>query len=243
LWIAAARVRHLVELACDEAALAGADAAHRRRYGHVLLDFAEQGPIAFAGAGPLHFGSMLRARIEAIALQRPWPRAVQAAVVAAAVATFAACSSAAPTTMPEPSGGSRRAAAGGARDQYGYEYEGDSLREASKAAQQGATSSIRNADGRLAPEVIQQVVRQSFGTFRACYESGLEQNSKLEGTVTVKYVINPDGTVQGAADDHSTLPNADVIQCIVGGFGRLTYPAPEGGYVTVVYPIQFNPGD
>lgn len=242
LWIAAARVRHLVELACDEAALVGADAAERRRYGHVLLDVAEQGSLAFAGAGPLHFGSTLRARIEAIALQRPWPPAVQAGLVAAALATFVACSSAGPTTMPEPTGGSRPAAAGVARDRYGYAYEGDSPREASKAPL-GATTPIRNADGRLAPEVIQQVVRKNFGAFRACYEGGLQRNSKLEGTVTVQYVINPDGTVQGAADDHSTLPSADVVQCVVDGFGRLTYPPPEGGYVTVVYPIQFSPGD
>ncbi len=244
LWVAAARVRHLMELACDEAALAGADAAERRRYGHVLLDVAEQGSLAFAGAGPLHFGSMLRARIEAIALLRPWPPAVQASLVAAALMTFAACSSAGPTTMPEPTGGGARpAAAVGARDRYGYAYEGDSLREASKAPSQGATAPTRNADGRLAPEVIQQVVRKNFGAFRACYEGGLQKNAKLEGTVTVQYVINPDGTVQGAADDNSTLPNADVVQCVVGGFGRLTYPPPEGGYVTVVYPIEFRPGD
>jgi beta-lactamase regulating signal transducer with metallopeptidase domain len=243
LWIAVARIRHLVELACDEAALAGADAAQRRTYGHVLLDVAEQGSLAFAGAGSLHFGSTLRARIEAIALQRPWPRAVQGGLVAAAVATAAACSSAGPTTIPEPTSGSRLAAAGGARDEYGYVYEDDSLREASEGAQQGATTPLRFANGRLAPEVIQQVVRQNFGAFRACYESGLQKNSKLEGRVTVKYVINPDGTVQGAADEHSTLPDGEVVHCVVGGFAALTYPPPEGGYVTVVYPIEFNPGD
>ncbi len=102
LWIAARRVRALVEMACDEAALADADANARRRYGHTLLDMAEWRTMTVAplGAGELHFGSTLRARIEALASARRWPRVVQATLVAIAVVAFAACSSvgSAPTT-------------------------------------------------------------------------------------------------------------------------------------------------
>ena len=239
LWVAAARVRHLIELACDEAALENADAAERRRYGHLLLDVAEQRPLAFSGAG-LHFASTLRARIEAIALQRPWPRALQATLVATAVAGFAACSSAAPSTVPQGTGGS--GAANGGLDEYGYKYETDPFRASPKmdALPGGAE---RNAGGRLAPEVIQNVVRQNFGRFRTCYEEALKRKPKLEGTVTVKYAIEPNGSTQGAADEGSTLPDLDAIQCVVHGFSALSYPPPQGGYVTVVYPIAFSPGD
>jgi len=244
LWIAAARVRHLVELACDEAALSGADAAARRRYGHLLLDVAEQGSLAFAGAEALHFGSTLRARIEAIALQRPWPRVVQATLVGAAVAGFVACSSAGPGAMPQASGETHTAAAGEGQNDYGYKYETDPL---SKSSQQSATSNprpdTRDPEGRIAPEVIQDVVRRNFGLFRTCYESGLERNAKLQGTVTVKYVINLDGTTQMADDGGSNLPDPQVVQCVVAGFARLSYPPPQGGYVTVIYPIEFTPGD
>jgi hypothetical protein len=95
VWLAAQRVRALVEMACDEAALGDADATARSRYGHTLLDLAEWRSVTLAplGAGELHFGSMLRARIEALASMRRWPRAVQGALVALAVAGFAACSS------------------------------------------------------------------------------------------------------------------------------------------------------
>lgn len=243
LWMAAARVRHLVELACDEAALAEADAAARRRYGHLLLDLAEQGSLAFVGAEALHFGSTLRARIEAIALHRPWPRVLQAALVGAAVAGFVACSSAGPGAIPQASS-ETRTASGPDSDQYGYRYETDPL---STSAQQAATAAprpdTRDPQGRLAPEVIQDVVRRNFGQFRTCYEDGLKRNAKLQGTATVKYVIDPDGSTQQAADEGSTLPDSQVVQCVVAGFGRLTYPPPQGGYVTVVYPIQFAPGD
>jgi beta-lactamase regulating signal transducer with metallopeptidase domain len=100
IWIAAARVRHLVELACDEAALQGADAGERRRYGHALLDMVELA-VAPLGAGELHFGATLRARIEALAAQRHWPRAAQAACVLAVIAGFAACSSVGPSAPTE----------------------------------------------------------------------------------------------------------------------------------------------
>jgi beta-lactamase regulating signal transducer with metallopeptidase domain len=246
LWAAALRVRHLMELACDEAALDGADGAERRRYGHVLIDVAEQGSLAFAGAGSLHFGSRLRARIEAIALFRPWPRAVQACSIAAAVVGFAACSSVGPSTMQEAPG-STQTAGSAATDEYGYRFENDPLRthqgQATAQDAQPASEENSNNAGRLAPEVIQQVVRQNFGLFRRCYEDGLQRDAKLKGTVTVSFVINPDGAVRGATDDGSTLPDASVVQCVVGGFSRLSYPAPQGGYVTVVYPVAFDPGD
>ncbi|MGH7298122.1 MAG: M56 family metallopeptidase, partial [Polyangiaceae bacterium] len=94
LWIAAARVRNLVELACDEAALEDADAAGRLRYGHLLLDLAERLPHLHPGPAALYFGSKLRARVEAIAHRSHWATSVQWALVACAVVAFAACSSA-----------------------------------------------------------------------------------------------------------------------------------------------------
>jgi beta-lactamase regulating signal transducer with metallopeptidase domain len=104
LWIAARRVRHLVELACDEAALADADAEERRRYGHALLEIAERGSFAGVGAGELHFGSTLRARIEALGSRSPWPRGLQACLVGLAVAALAACSSVGPNPTAGTSG-------------------------------------------------------------------------------------------------------------------------------------------
>jgi hypothetical protein len=34
-----------------------------------------------------------------------------------------------------------------------------------------------------------------------------------------------------------------VVDCIVKEYEEITFPAPEGGIVTVVYPIKFSPGD
>lgn len=95
LWLAARRVRVLVEMACDEHALDQADAGGRRRYGQALIDIAGWRTVTLSplGAGGLRFGSGLRARIEALGNVRRWPRIVQAGLVATAVGAFAACSS------------------------------------------------------------------------------------------------------------------------------------------------------
>lgn len=104
---------------------------------------------------------------------------------------------------------------------------------------QGATQ----VNGRLPPEVIQRIVRQNFGRFRLCYENGLRTNPNLSGRVSVKFVIDRSGAVSTAQDGGSDLPDQGVVSCVVRGFGNLSFPQPEGGIVTVVYPIIFNPGD
>jgi hypothetical protein len=109
----------------------------------------------------------------------------------------------------------------------------------SPTLRQGATQ----VNGRLPPEVIQRIVRQNFGRFRLCYENGLRTNPNLQGRVAIKFVIDRSGSVSTASDGGSDLPDQGVVGCVVRGFGNLSFPQPEGGIVTVVYPIIFNPGD
>ena len=103
---------------------------------------------------------------------------------------------------------------------------------------QGATT----VNGRLAPEVIQRIVRQNFGRFRLCYEDGLRKNALLEGRIAVKFVIDGTGAVQSVVDGGSDLPDSSVVACVVRAFDSLAFPQPEGGgIVTVVYPIILAP--
>lgn len=95
--------------------------------------------------------------------------------------------------------------------------------------------------GRLPPEVIQRVVRQNFGRFRACYETGLRSNPNLQGRVSVAFSIGRDGAVGGASNAGSDLPDSGVVSCVVSSFRGLSFPAPEAGIVTVSYPISFSP--
>lgn len=97
--------------------------------------------------------------------------------------------------------------------------------------------------GRLPPEVIQRIVRQNFGRFRLCYEQGLSRNPHVEGRVAIRFVIGADGSVKNASDAGSSLPDRAVVGCIQSAFYGLSFPQPEGGIVTVVYPINLSPGD
>ncbi len=102
----------------------------------------------------------------------------------------------------------------------------------------GATS----VSGRLPPEQIQAKVRQSFGKLRTCYEEGLGRDPSLKGRVTVRFVIDREGKVsKAAAAPGSTFPDQKVSDCVVEAITQLTFPKPEGGIVTVTYPIQFEP--
>jgi pyruvate/2-oxoglutarate dehydrogenase complex dihydrolipoamide acyltransferase (E2) component len=104
------------------------------------------------------------------------------------------------------------------------------------------TAGPLQVSGRLPPEVIQRIVRQNFGRFRQCYENGLKRDPKLEGKVSVRFVIGRDGAVGAVSDLGSDLPDPAVKKCILAGFSGLSFPQPEGGIVTVVYPLTFNPG-
>jgi hypothetical protein len=96
--------------------------------------------------------------------------------------------------------------------------------------------------GRLRPELIQRTVRANFGKFRLCYEAGLARDPKLTGKVGVRFVIGRDGHVSDSSSDPSTdLPDGAVVDCVLQAFHELVFPEPEGGIVTVVYPIMFSP--
>jgi hypothetical protein len=101
---------------------------------------------------------------------------------------------------------------------------------------------VTHVSGRLPPEVIQRIVRQNYGRFRFCYEQGLTRNPNLEGRVATRFVIGRDGAVSNAQNGGSDLPDATVVACIVQSFYGLSFPAPEGGIVTVTYPISLQPG-
>ena len=95
--------------------------------------------------------------------------------------------------------------------------------------------------GTLPPEVIQRIVRQNFGRFRLCYENGLRQNPNLQGRVVTRFVIDRTGGIASVRNDGSDLPDAGVVNCIVRSFQGFSFPEPERGNVTVVFPIMLSP--
>ncbi|MFO0737346.1 MAG: AgmX/PglI C-terminal domain-containing protein [Labilithrix sp.] len=94
--------------------------------------------------------------------------------------------------------------------------------------------------GRLPPEVVQRVVRQNFGRMRMCYEQGLVRNPSLEGRIAVKFVIDRSGAVAMASTADRTISDSEVASCVERAFRSMSFPEPEGGIVTVVYPLVLS---
>ena len=95
-------------------------------------------------------------------------------------------------------------------------------------------------NGRLPPEAIQRIVRQSSGRIRACYTTAILRDPSLEGRVATKFVIDRSGAVALAANVENSVADAQVATCVTRAFQSMSFPEPEGGIVTVVYPILFT---
>jgi hypothetical protein len=96
-------------------------------------------------------------------------------------------------------------------------------------------------NGRLPPEVVQRIVRQNYGRMRICYENSLRKNMR-EGRMVVKFVIGRDGAVSMASVQDNELHDPEMAACVGRAFQSLSFPQPQGGIVSVVYPIVFSSG-
>lgn len=100
----------------------------------------------------------------------------------------------------------------------------------------GAMSSAR-----LAPELIQRVVRASFGGLRKCYEDALAKDSSAEGKTVTRFVIGREGRVVEASTSLDGNLPPEVAACMQAIFKGLVFAPPGGGNVTVNYPIVLRP--
>lgn len=119
---------------------------------------------------------------------------------------------------------------------------------------------LKATAGRLPAGEIQRVIRERFPLAQRCYEDGLKRDPKLAGRVIVRLVIGLDGKVQSAdattPDAAATadvltpgetgapmLKDAAVTACVVDALRGSVFPSPDGGFITIVYPINFTSGD
>lgn len=72
---------------------------------------------------------------------------------------------------------------------------------------------------------------------------GLRNNPALQGRVAVQFTIRSDVSVSGAKSADSNLADSNVVSCIVRASTKLSFPMPEKGVVSVVYPLDLSPGD
>ena len=90
---------------------------------------------------------------------------------------------------------------------------------------------------RLPPEKIHEVVRNHYPDFKRCYERLPQPRPTLR--VKLHFTIGVDGRVdEGHVDSEASPPLGSCIEPVMRGF---VFPSPEGGVVTVAYPVEFAP--
>jgi hypothetical protein len=89
---------------------------------------------------------------------------------------------------------------------------------------------------------MEQAVQGRYHVFRSCYVRGLARDRNLTGRVSVRFVTDLGGHVSEAFVVERTLSDCAVTRCRLDEYRKIEFPKPEGGNVTVVYPILFAPG-
>jgi hypothetical protein len=99
--------------------------------------------------------------------------------------------------------------------------------------------SLGNARDPLDASTIRSVVRRHADGFMGCYQLGLGRDPTLQGRVTTRFDINPEGRVSELTIAANELPDCSVIECIRDHFITIEFP-PPGNVVTVQYPLVFG---
>lgn len=94
------------------------------------------------------------------------------------------------------------------------------------------------------PADIKTIIQLRRDEARACYDKGLESHPGIEGDLTIKWTIDPQGNVTDAAVDtsRSQILEPSVGQCVVDVIKKIKFAASQKGYETrASYPFNFHP--
>jgi hypothetical protein len=113
-------------------------------------------------------------------------------------------------------------------------------KKAKSRSDEPGVSIEKTSPGTLDPDKIDNVVQSGFPLFAHCFRDGVGRDSRLAGTVRLRFIINDAGAVSKVLDGESDLPDKMMIDCVAEGFYALQFPKPEGGAVHVMYRVEFE---
>lgn len=95
--------------------------------------------------------------------------------------------------------------------------------------------------GDIDRRLIQSVIRQHVGAYRACYTAALAKLPNLSGKVMLRFTIDGKGVVTESAIASSTMANPPVENCLALAARRMKFPPSPGAPIHVNYPLVFQP--
>lgn len=95
--------------------------------------------------------------------------------------------------------------------------------------------------GKLDKETVKKYIRKQLAGIKWCYQKAYQRNNKIEGKVTVSFIISATGKVIKSKVASSTLGDKPLEACIEEKVLRWRFPEPKGGIVKVRYPFVLRP--
>lgn len=93
-------------------------------------------------------------------------------------------------------------------------------------------------DGDLDKAIIKRYMKRNVDKIAYCYEKQLLAKPGIAGTITVQFLIAPNGSVQSST---GTGFDGQVSSCVASVVKNISFPAPKnGGAVQVNYPFNFH---
>jgi TonB family protein len=91
---------------------------------------------------------------------------------------------------------------------------------------------------------IQAIVTNNRDLFRTCYDKAAKTHPGIKGTYSLKFVVNPDGSVKSAEGDStkSEIHAPELDTCAIAALKTLKFPPSKRGMESAVsYPFNFKP--
>ena len=98
-------------------------------------------------------------------------------------------------------------------------------------------------EGSLPQDKIVKVVNQNKAGIKQCYEAAKLRKPDIEGSITMRWKVYPEGNVESCDVVESTLDDKETAGCITGEIKNWTFPKPKDGVVTVTFPFHFKNTD
>ncbi|MFH1531509.1 MAG: TonB family protein [Pseudomonadota bacterium] len=95
--------------------------------------------------------------------------------------------------------------------------------------------------GKLDKETVKKYIRKQLAGIKWCYQKAYQRNNKIEGKVTVSFIISATGKVIKSQIANSTLGDKPLEDCIEAKVLQWRFPEPKGGIVKVKYPFVLRP--
>jgi hypothetical protein len=141
----------------------------------------------------------------------------------------------APTTDAPSSPKAGASAPSGTDDAWEGEAEAKNGTQGGDGAQGGAETRTN--------EVIAKVIKDNRRPFRDCFEAAAKELPDLEGTMTIHFVLDPEGKVKSGELNgaRSTIQAASIVNCAVNVLKQMKFPPSSRGMESVVnYPFDFK---